>query len=845
MKKIITVSLLVFVFIGFSRGFDLQQVLEKAGNNRIEVERFIDRSKKEGYGDWAQFLLSSMPDVDLVNFRSDDFISYFQAVEKNRKRVPWGNKVDDFLFYHYILPHRVSQEPLEDFTAVYADTLYDIIEDAKDMRQAVLRINEWVYTRMKYEPTSRWDQNASVTIDRGFGRCEEMAILCIKALRSVFIPARKVYSPWWPFTNSNHAWVEVWIDGKWHYIGGGEPTDLENAWFFLPAKRAAIIEGVVYGDIEEGEEVIYKKKEGYTIINTTPNYCDTKQLIVMVNKDNSPAESVSVSICVYNYSSLPPVGIKKTDDDGFVSFTVGLTDLFIYAAQDSLIDYSLWKPTGVARDTVVLELSKKEFPDTSFWLHTRRLDKKKKEPQYKPNKDSLKLLQERHFCRINIVDISLASILDEKDEKLIKIFYHAKGKGKLLLSYYKDLDADLNNGFIDYFDALHPKDIVSVDTVGLTKEIEAMVTSVEWANQEIPDSVIRESLISDRILFEQIGKWRDSMQTEFIDFRKEDIEKTVNTVFSWVIDNIQKVEERGYFGPMKNSLDVYRTGCGMEEERFILICGILRSLGIPARVKWSYDAFEYWDRGWKEMKFEKEKKKKEKAWVSIFFEKDDVEIEENRRYYYDYSITKFAEYPRRLDPPVDTMGGNTVVTLDKEPLYAICGWRNGFGDTYVRIKQFLPTKDTSSVTLKEDIPEDVKPGDLIVRKYRQLELEDFDIEKEELNKGGILIIVFDTESEASKSTLKNAKDAINDFPGKVFLFASTETKERAEYFLKEMGISKGEVYTVSKEIYKKEFRVKNLPSIIYLEDGNCVFWVEGLFLHLERLIEDISTDHRG
>ena len=31
------------------------------------------------------------------------------------------------------------------------------------------------------------------------------------------IPARQVYTPLWAHTDSNHAWVEAWVDSKWHF----------------------------------------------------------------------------------------------------------------------------------------------------------------------------------------------------------------------------------------------------------------------------------------------------------------------------------------------------------------------------------------------------------------------------------------------------------------------------------------------------------------------------------------------------------------------------------------------------------------------------------------------------
>jgi len=832
----------LFFLLGFvlnGQALDIEKLLDKAGENRGEVEKLIEDAEEKGYKEWAAFLLSSMPDIDLVNLKSDDFISYFNALNKNRERVPWEKEINDFLFQYYILPHRVSQEPLENFTALYADTLYDLIEDVEDMRGAVLRINEWVFTKMKYEPTARWDQNATVTIRRGFGRCEEMAILCIKALRTVSIPARKVYSPWWPFTNSNHAWVEVWVNGEWHYIGGGEPTDLENAWFFIPAKRAAIVKGVVYGEMEQGEEIIYKQKEGFTVINTTPNYADITELSIRVKENDVPVESVSVSICVYNYSSLPPVGLKKSDKSGFVTFIVGQTDLFVYASKDSLLGYKLWRPSSKERDTLVIEIRKKEIPDTSFWLYTRRIDIEKKEPEYRPNRDSLKLLQSLHFSKINIVDSSLASVLSERDEKLVKIFYNAKGGAKSLLAFYKGLNDTLKDVFIDYFNSLHPKDVVSLDTTGLADELISVLKSEELAYRSFPDSILKDYLISDRILFEQMGKWRQRIQSEFINFRKKRVLETVDTIFSWIDANVEKVEERGFFGPQKNPEDVYKTRRGIESERYIFIAGILRSIGIPARVKWSYDAFEYWAQEWREKSFEKKKEEVKKAWIDFRFEENGKDITEKQRYYYDYSITRFEEYPKRLDPPVDTSGGKLIVTLDEELSYNITGWRNVYGDTYVRIKRVIPEPDTERVVVEIGVPEEVKPGDLLVRKYKGFEVEELGMEKKELEKGKVLIVVFDIESEASRSTLMNARDAINSYSGKVYLFATSEKKESAEGFLKEMGIYKGNLYTVSGDIYKKKWRIKDFPSILYLKDGECIFWVEGLFLHLSKLLEDL------
>ena len=949
--------ILFLTFCSLNFGFIKDSIIIRAGDNSKEVSQFIQESEQNGYQDWAEFLLSAMPDVDLVNLKSDDFIAYFDALKKNFNRVGWQNKIDDNLFYYYILPYRVSQEPLENFTAHYADTLYDLVKNTKNMRDAVFRINEWVYTKMKYEPTEQWDQNATTTIKRGIGRCEEMSILFIKALRTICIPCRHTYTPWWPFTNSNHAWVEVWtcpapfdkvrgnetikfeslpshnktkgarVDGEWHSLGGGELTDLDNAWFRMPTKRAAIIKSIVYGEINDTtdslsselwkrlpsrdkksglgnpshtsllkEEIIDRKDTKFTIVNSTPNYEDVVELNIQIRKNNVPiypapisraanvenksdssttqklenwcgVESAQVSINVYNYSSIVPVGSKKTDNNGYVNWVVGKTDLFVYAYKDTMIGYQIWRPSTKTNDTVVINITRREIPDTSFWLYTRKTSGQNPKSKYKPDINKLKKLQDQHFQEINIVDLPLSTTLSKIDTSLVTIFKNSKGNARALLQFYLNLPDSLRDIFVDYFKRLVSKDIVELDTIGLAQELSAILKSISLTDKNTPDSIIKDYVIPSRILYEHIDKWREQIQTDFnhtINTRfsqdssstsrvnlvesRGSIKEFVDSVFSWVEHNIEKKKDGDVFGPMMNPDDVYKAKRATNTERYVFIVGILRSQGIPARIKWSFDAVEFWDGQWKEKSFQ-QKQEKQNVWVGVKFTQDTIDITQKMNYYEDYSVTTFKDNPNRLEPSIDTLNGYQVITLDSEPSYLISGWRNGFGDTYVRLKRFLPTLDTTRIIIKTDIPEDIKPGDLIVREYQGFSyINKLGIKNKELEIGNVLIIIFDINSEASKSTLKNAKDAINNSPGKVYLFAKGSNIKTAQEFLNEIGINYGFgqfveirfIRDISEDMYKK-WGIQNLPSILYLKNGKTIFWTEGINLHLSRLIQNMEA----
>ena len=66
----------------------------------------------------------------------------------------------------------------------------------------------------------------------GFGRCGEESTFAVNAYRAVGIPARQIYTPRWAHCDDNHAWVEVWVDGSWHFLGACEPEEtLDLGWY--------------------------------------------------------------------------------------------------------------------------------------------------------------------------------------------------------------------------------------------------------------------------------------------------------------------------------------------------------------------------------------------------------------------------------------------------------------------------------------------------------------------------------------------------------------------------------------------------------------------------------------
>jgi hypothetical protein len=172
----------------------------------------------------------------------------------------------------------------------------------------------------------------------------------------VGIPARQVYTPRWAHTDSNHAWVEVWIDGKWYFMGACEPEPALNvAWFNQPAARAMLMHTRVYGDYHGPEDVI-QKSECYTEINVIDNYAPMRNSVVtVVDAEGKAVEGATVEFKIFNYGEYTTVVTLPTNAEGKVSLHMGLGDMLIWASYEDSFGFG-----KLAGEAITVKLDKKE-----------------------------------------------------------------------------------------------------------------------------------------------------------------------------------------------------------------------------------------------------------------------------------------------------------------------------------------------------------------------------------------------------------------------------------------------------------------------------------------------------
>ena len=282
-------------------------------------------SRQKEYVDW---LYAAMPLPDSLQYPRSYWEANVAKTLEVREEMGWN--IPEREFRHFVLPLRVNNETLDDFRTLYADTLCRRVK-GMSLADAALEINHWCHEQATYQPSDGRTSAPMATVRRGVGRCGEESVLTVAALRAAGIPARQVYTPRWAHTDDNHAWVEVWVDGKWHFMGACEPAaTLDNAWFNGPVSRALLLHTKVYGDYHGDEDVI-QRTPCYTEINVIRGYVPARRTVVTVEDAGRPVEGATVSFHIYNYAEFYPVASYVTGADGRAALDTGLGDLLVWA----------------------------------------------------------------------------------------------------------------------------------------------------------------------------------------------------------------------------------------------------------------------------------------------------------------------------------------------------------------------------------------------------------------------------------------------------------------------------------------------------------------------------------
>ena len=707
-------------------GFDLLSA--GSGDSRYgKYQQQFDAKKQEFLSHYshdsemhpaAEFLVDNLPLTDAVAMSVADLREHIDYAFLARRTMPWGKDIPWDIFLHYVVPHRTSQEPVQAWRKQFFEELVPLAAEGKSMREAALELNNWCYLKAAYIRSRPWDQGPMSTIRRGGGRCEEKGILLIAAARAIGIPARYVTTPRWQFINDNHAWVEVWIDGGWHYMGAADPGyDLDVSGASNKLKRAVLIQASAFGQFEEPGESIYRLGDNFSIFNVTKSYVDVGQLeIAVIGDDGEPATDLDVYVSLYNYGTFRPIARLVTDDQGMADIELGRSTVLVTVAGGKGRDFSFVFVNPGSSSKVVLDLSRKQLPEGDFWMRfgsepaatvTEEIRQRKKEFSKK-----LKILrkkrEEENESRLEGMAQFLgldAKQQEWKKDTFVKTMLSAGGNTELVKAL-QSIPADHVEILKRYISRMDSKDLLEVESFAIVETVQSAIAAREhWREQgyAYDDDLFYNYVLPGRVYYEPYGEWTSVLKRSFPDMPREEVMETVQYVNDYVA-SLEK-GERGIWGPLLTPEQVVVAGTvASEVERAVLAAAILRTFGIPARYLKDWGWLEFYDgKEWKPFYPNKPDLlgvanasslaalvNSESVEIEIqFLEQEKPLSEKEFGYFRNFTLSRFDDkgFYAELRPEGDFDEERSVYSLKVPPgeYFFIFGKRNDIGEPHVRI----------------------------------------------------------------------------------------------------------------------------------------------------------------
>ena len=265
----------------------------------------------------ARYFCATLPLTDVFDTPFDVLAAHARHALMLRESRPETAALPEDVFVHYVACPRVNNEPLDRCREALWEALAPRVAGLAAER-AVIEVNYWCAEVATYQTTDGRTLGALGVIAGAAGRCGEESTLLVSALRAVGIPARQLYVPWWAHCDDNHAWVEAYAGGRWHYLGACEPEEaLDRGWFTAASGRAPMVATRLFSDFGCAPEDVLMRSGCSVTVGVTQSYAESSPLEVRVlGADERPAAGATVSLEVLNMAGWRPLVTLTADDEG-------------------------------------------------------------------------------------------------------------------------------------------------------------------------------------------------------------------------------------------------------------------------------------------------------------------------------------------------------------------------------------------------------------------------------------------------------------------------------------------------------------------------------------------------
>ncbi|MGM0665777.1 MAG: transglutaminase domain-containing protein [Bacteroidota bacterium] len=822
-----------------------KELFSKHGNDLFAI---LNTDISTAESEALKFLFAYMPLSDIADYDGRFFLDNASLALKAREQTDWGKIIPENIFLHFVLPVRVNNENLDSFRLACFDEIHERIAGLRNIEKAALEINHWCHEKVAYQPADIRTSAPMATVLSARGRCGEESTFTVAALRTAGIPARQIYTPRWAHSDDNHAWVEVWVDGEWKYLGACEPEPvLDRGWFTEPSRRAMLTHTLAFG-LYRGDENIIKKKDKYAEINTLAKYARTKTILIKVlDAQKKAAVGAIVEPRLYNFAEFYPLAELESDDQGFCRFETGLGDLLIWASKDD--NFAFEKISVEENDTLVLQLGSHEdiedyyefdmqppvkhipFPDTvPLHMKQENAERLKKE-------DSIRHAYMNTWMNDReAVDLALSMDMDTARVK--SLIDKSMGNYSEIRTLMKKVPGKYRELMLELLEVVAEKDLR--DTKAGILEDHILHTVDYYKGNEYPLPFFVDYILNPRISHEIITAWRSYILNYFDSAQTESFIADPAIIAGWLSSNIRQQDDMNHYRVPLSPEGVLRTGFADELSNKILFVACCRTLGIPARLEPGTNIPQFFrNEKWQDVSINEQKTKDiQRACLKLSF---DGPPESAAEYYRHFTIARFEEGRYiTLDYEYNRNVKDFDDCLSLPPGEYMLATGNRTGDSEVLSSlRFFNLEPGEKKTLHFELREEVKALELLgkIDLDQAFLFDDTAAELLEYADQGLLIVWIDHNREPSKHILNDlplVKGELDELACQL-VFLSDPSAQSASY---KPGQFKG-LPLKSLFAFDKDLAILNsvrgetaspvqLPFVIYSDpEGNIYYMSEG------------------
>ncbi|MBP5613669.1 MAG: transglutaminase domain-containing protein [Bacteroidales bacterium] len=575
------------------KDFEARKLL--ASGRATELFSVMDSSLSLEEREAMQFLYAYMPYSDLADYDGNFFLKQVRTAFAARDTFSWGRTVPEEIFRHFVLVYRVNNENLDTARMFIFNELKERLK-GMTMYDAALEVNHWCHEHVTYRPSDVRTSAPLATLRTGFGRCGEESTLAVTALRAVGIPARQCYTPRWAHCDDNHAWVEVWVEGEWRYLGACEPAaKLDMAWFSQPATRCMMVHTKAFGRYNGDEEVV-RRTGLYSELNLLSHYADTRKITAIVqDRDGKPVRGAQVKFKLYNYSEYYTLATMTTDAEGQASITTGLGDLLVWACKDG--KYGYVKIDVRKNDRITLKLTRSAGEEYVENLEInppagKIRDEGATEAEIAANACRLACedsMRNAYLATFPTVDAETAVVVETRratslqPNQLQEIIRKCEGNYAEIIKFIDVWPGGRSlEHLYDYLKSFSDKDLRDITT----DVLQSHITNFDWHDRQLGTGSIvqgkilnydiyKKGILPARISNEMVRPYRKELLSVFRDF-------TADSLFRWTAENIIVDDTGNYYRCPISPVGVYKLRHADPHSRDIFFIAACRAAGIPA-----------------------------------------------------------------------------------------------------------------------------------------------------------------------------------------------------------------------------------------------------------------------